>query len=72
MPVMDGPELIARLRARGVRAPIVAVTGNALEEDQADILAAGASAVLPKPCTAAKLHETLAALGYRLPRGEML
>ena len=67
MPVMDGLELTRRLRAGGVRAPIVAVTGNALQEDQAAFIEAGASAVLTKPSTTAKLQETLAGLGARLP-----
>ena len=67
MPVMDGLELVRQLRDGGVRGLIVAVTGNALMEDQAAFLAAGANAVLTKPCSTAMVHGALATLGYRLP-----
>lgn len=68
MPVMDGLELIRRLRQAGILAPIIAVTGNALSEDQALLTAAGASAVLTKPCTSVTLEECLGHLGACLPR----
>jgi CheY-like chemotaxis protein len=67
MPVMGGIELTKRLRSAGVQAPIIAVTGNTLVEDQAEFLEAGVSAVLSKPCTVAKLHEVLERVGIRLP-----
>ena len=67
MPVMDGLELTRRLRQAAVCAPIIAVTGNALIVDQASFIAAGASAVLTKPCSTTMLHSKLAQLGFRLP-----
>jgi CheY-like chemotaxis protein len=63
MPVMDGVELTRRLRSAGVRAPILAVTGNALAEDQVAFRQAGASTVLTKPCSSEQLHETLSRIG---------
>lgn len=69
MPVMDGLELTRSLRQAGVCAPIIAVTGNALKEDQTSFIAAGASAVLTKPCSTTMLHSKLAQLGFRLPQG---
>jgi len=66
MPVMDGAELMRRLRGQGVRAPLVAVTGNALDVDREQLMAAGATAVLAKPVT--RLHEALAEAGLQLPR----
>ncbi len=67
MPIMGGMELTRRLRAMGVTAPIVGVTGNALAEDRDAFLAAGATAVALKPCSIARLREVFAELGQRLP-----
>ena len=49
MPIMSGLEATALLRARGIRIPIIAVTGNALAEDVAAFMAAGSNQVLLKP-----------------------
>jgi len=59
MPVMSGLEATTILRRAGIQIPIVAVTGNALAEDQASFLAAGASAVLVKPINRAMLVNAL-------------
>ena len=67
MPVMDGLELTRALRGAGVCAPIIAVTGNALAEDQASFRHAGADTVLTKPVSAAKLRDGLASIGLSLP-----
>lgn len=49
MCIADGYEATAELRALGVQTPIVALTGNALDEDQVRFIQAGAVTVLTKP-----------------------
>lgn len=48
MPVMNGIESTSIIRSRGYTVPVIAVTGNALQEDQAAFQAAGANHVLTK------------------------
>jgi len=59
MPVMSGLEATAFLRSKGVPTPVLAVTGNALDEDQQAFMAAGANAVLTKPISRAALVQAL-------------
>jgi CheY-like chemotaxis protein len=63
MPVMDGLEATRRLRAMGVKAPIVALTANAMSEQQEEFLDAGADAVLTKPVEYKALVSMLASFG---------
>ena len=49
MPVMDGVTATRRIRSLGFLGKIIAVTGNALEEDVLTFKASGADAVLMKP-----------------------
>lgn len=49
MPVMTGSEATAAIRKLGFTNPVVAVTGNALEEDKVHILSCGANHVITKP-----------------------
>jgi len=65
MPVMDGVEACKILRARGVHSVILALTGNALQEDQDELLRAGANQVLVKPVSRKQL---LDAVQKQLPR----
>jgi CheY-like chemotaxis protein len=67
MPRMDGYQLSRRLRQLGMTTSILGVSGDALEEDQTAFVAAGASAVITKPCTAAKVDRGLEQLRLRLP-----
>ncbi len=49
MPIMGGPEATRAIRALGMKIPILAVTGNALQEDVKEFIDAGANEVLTKP-----------------------
>jgi len=57
----DGYQATAALREMGVTIPIVALTGNALVDDQRRFVDAGVTAVLTKPVTSAILQTALAA-----------
>jgi len=69
MPVLTGPETATRLRAMGVRIPLVAVTGNALDEDVRAFRQAGADEVLTKPVDRKKLQRVLDAYLNTHPQG---
>ena len=49
MPVLSGDQAVKKLRKGGWDGIVVALTGNALEIDQEEFLAAGMDAVLTKP-----------------------
>src|SRR5579871_1478661 len=49
LPDLDGREVCRRLKASGVRAPVVMLTAATSEEDTVQGLDAGANAYLPKP-----------------------
>ena len=59
LPVMDGYEVAERLRASGVSAQTVAVTGYGQETDRARSAAAGFAAHLVKPVDLGDLKRTL-------------
>jgi CheY-like chemotaxis protein/signal transduction histidine kinase len=59
MPVMDGDEATRRLRAAGYRRPVFGVTGDAMPTDVSAFVDAGATEVLVKPVTKARLARAL-------------
>jgi PAS domain S-box-containing protein len=59
MPVMDGLEATRKIRAMGLRVPIIALTAHALESDQRKSLEAGMNGHLSKPYCLQDLVETL-------------
>lgn len=60
MPVMDGLTATRQLRASGYTMPIVALTGNALEDDRSTCKAAGFTGFLAKPIRMSSLLDTVA------------
>ncbi|MCA9794923.1 MAG: response regulator, partial [Candidatus Eremiobacteraeota bacterium] len=69
MPAMDGLQASRELRRRGLKTPIIALTGNALREDQKRCLEAGMNAHLVKPLDERRLNLALEKLltGRKLP-----
>nr|WP_229500001.1 PAS domain-containing protein [Pseudoduganella ginsengisoli] len=60
MPVMNGYEATAALRAMGFRdLPIIAMTANAMEEDRRLAIEAGVDAHVPKPIDVEEMIDTL-------------
>lgn len=59
MPVMDGLEATRRLRERGLKTPIVGLTGNAFTTDRDACLEAGMDEFVVKPLTRDKVEALL-------------
>ena len=59
MPVMDGHLATRELRKMGIETVIVAVTGNAMDDDRHAFFEVGANEVMSKPITRKKLKDTL-------------
>jgi PAS domain S-box-containing protein len=60
MPVMDGLEASRRLRKKGVRVPIIAMTAAATKQDEEACLKAGMNAYMSKPVRLKELASLLA------------
>lgn len=59
MPIMDGLEATRQLRAMGINVPIVGLTGNALDSDRNQFLAAGVDDFFTKPISRHQLVRLL-------------
>jgi two-component system, sensor histidine kinase len=59
MPEMDGLEATRTLRARGVRAPIIAMTAHAMQGDRDRCLSAGMDAYVSKPIQPEEVFEAI-------------
>jgi len=59
MPRCDGAEAVRRIRRAGSAISVVALTGNALDDDARDMLAAGCDVVLTKPTSREELKQFL-------------
>jgi CheY-like chemotaxis protein len=59
MPVMDGFETIAQLRDYGIKTPIIALTGNALTEEENKVLDLGVQDYVTKPFNPQELYKTI-------------
>ena len=75
MPVMDGPTATRRIRARELalgrpRAPIIALTANAMSHQVGEYLAAGMDGFLAKPIEIAKLYEAIQSVAQATQPGE--
>lgn len=67
MPVMDGHEATRQIRLLGVKTPIVALTGNALQSDKKLFLEAGVDDFQTKPMSRDKLVQVLIRFGVEIP-----
>lgn len=61
MPVRTGPTLIEHLRANGIVAPVIFVTGNPIIEHLDQALRIPRASLLAKPFTLAELQRAIAA-----------
>lgn len=65
MPVMDGYSSTKRLRKKGYKGPIIALTARAMRQDHLKCLESGCDAYLSKPLDTNRLLETLSRLTRR-------
>lgn len=67
MPQMGGPEATEKIRAMGYSGIIIALTGNALQEDVQHFLDKGADAVMTKPLDKEEFKRQVMALRMNKP-----
>ena len=59
MPVMDGYQAVRRIRESGSGIPVIALTANAMVEDEQKCLDAGCNGYISKPIDIQKLHAVI-------------
>ena len=59
MPVMDGLELLKRIKAQTPAMPVIVVTGYGTFHTEKLVLSQGADGYIPKPCTIHRVRATL-------------
>ncbi len=59
MPVMDGYQAVRKIRENGSDIPVVALTANAMGEDEQKCLEAGCDGYISKPIDVKKLHSVI-------------
>ncbi len=59
LPKLSGWDLVPRLRAEGITAPVIALTAHAMRQDRERALALGCSEYITKPFEIDELLETL-------------
>lgn len=64
MPVMDGYEALAKIIAINPKAQVVVVTADIQSQAQAQVIALGAKAVIPKPISSEKMQNILQQLVF--------
>lgn len=69
MPVLDGYQTLAALRAEGLTSQVIVVSGDVQEEALRRVRELGALAFIKKPADPAILRQTLIELGLFDPRG---
>ncbi|MDH4570592.1 response regulator [Pseudomonas sp. BN414] len=67
MPVLDGYQVLSRIRAESLKARVVVVSGDIQEEAQRRVHELGALAFIRKPADPDELRETLIRLGLLRP-----
>lgn len=70
MPVMDGYQVLARLREEGLACQVLVVSGDVQDEARRRVDELGALAFIRKPADAAELRATLIRLGLLQPEAQ--
>jgi CheY-like chemotaxis protein len=61
LPDMEGTEVTQRLRAKGIKTPIVAMTGNDDEQTHAECIQSGMNGFLAKPMNSDQFRDVIKA-----------
>ena len=59
MPVMDGMELMQRIKSRSAHLPVIVITGYGTFHTEKQVLSRGAAGYIPKPCTIHRVQDTV-------------
>ena len=59
MPVVDGLELMKRIKGNAPELPVIIITGYGTFHTEKQVLSSGADGYIPKPCTINRVQETV-------------